>query len=378
MFTVSLLLLFLVSLLGTFTCAQDDSNANSSPVRGPGEGLWHPQQIGLPGEVSHAILGVVRIHDRDTRFRLTLYETADAASAARKAPQAGDKEFKTDGEIVWPLFLSRPGLKDTCSITSAALSPGLFELCQALKTATCTAYPCRVMTEPVASYASGVVVGRLADGMDVILTAYHVARESIERHQRTNGQYTLDPLQIRELEVEYSSDPLQTVGTYHSISDVYLLANASERDWHDGKDWALLGVPSSEAAGLAPVPIASKRPEEGDSIWILGFPFRTQRITAPTLGYDNAKSDFRVGYGLAVGSEDLGTNPPYVITNADIVSGDSGGPLINSHGEVVGIVHNSLCKPDGEIDLGVEKFCGLTLGTSVDAVDHKLIEPHSK
>lgn len=374
----SLTLLFLSTFLGIFACAQVPPNESASPVRGPGEGLWRPGQIELPAQVSRTILGVVRIRTRDMRFRLMLFKTAEAAGASRKAPHARDKEFTEDGAVVWPTFVSRPELEKICSTTSASLSPGIYELCQALKTATCTAYPCTIMTEPLASSASGVLVTRLPDGMDVVLTAYHVAREAIERQNRTSGQYTLAPVPIKELSLEYSSDPLQASETYHPVKDVYLLANASEKDWHQGRDWALLGIPSSEAPGLIPVAIASKHPEDGDPIWILGFPFRTKRSTARILGYDDANGDFRVSYGLAVGAEDLGTNPPYVLTNADIVSGNSGGPLINSQGEVVGIVHNSLCKPDGEIDLGVEKFCGLTLGTSVDAVDRELLEPHSK
>lgn len=132
-------------------------------------------------------------------------------------------------------------------------------------------------------------------------------------------------------------------------------------------------MPSSGAKGLIPVPLSSKALNEGDPIWILGFPVRTLRPTAHILGYSDADSEFRVSYGLAVGAEDVGTDSPYVVTSTDIVSGTSGGPLINSEGQVVAIVHNSLCKPDEEIDLGVEKFCGLTLAMSVDAVDRNLL-----
>jgi hypothetical protein len=371
-------LLFQVILLGLFTVGPAQSNGSASPARGPGEGLWRPGQIELSAQVNRTILGVVQIRTRNTRFQLNIYETAEMARAARKLPHARDKQFTEDGGVLWPTFVSRPDLEKSCSSIRAALSPGLYELCQTLKTASCTSYPCTIMTEPLASPASGVAVGRLPDGMVVILTAYHVAREAIEQQNRTGGQYTLAPVSVKELRLEYSSDPMQSSGTYHSVKDVYLLANASEGDWHQGKDWALLGVPSSEASGLIPVPIASKRPQDGDSIWILGFPFRTKRLTASILGYDDANGNFRVSYGFAVGTDELGTNPPYVITNADIVSGDSGGPLINSQGELVGIVHNSLCKPDGEVDLSVEKFCGLTMGMSVDAVNRKLFEPGNK
>lgn len=345
----------------------------ASQVRGPGEGLWHPGQIELPTQVTRALFAVVRIRERDMRFRMKVFETGDAASVARKAAGARDKEFTSNGGVIWPTFVSRPDLEKICSNTSASLSPGIYELCQAFKTTTCTAYPCDILTAPLASAATGVAVGRLPDGMVIILTAYHVAREAIEQHQRTGGQYTLAPVLVKELIVDYSSDPLQVPGTYHAATNVYLLANASEKDWHEGRDWALIGIPSSDSKGLIPIPLSSKNLKEGDPLWILGFPFRTQRATSHAVGYSDADGDFRVSYGLAVGMEDLGTHPPYVVTNADIVSGNSGGPLINSEGQVVAIVHNSLCKPDGEIDLSVERFCGVTLGTSVDAIDRKLL-----
>jgi len=312
------------------------------------------------------------------RFRLTLYDTAEAANTARKVAHATDKEFSDSGSVVWPFILTRPQMEKICSVTGASLSPLVSELCRGLKTSNCNAYPCTIMTDPMASFATGVAVARLGDGTDVILTAYHVARESIEQNHRTDGQYTLAPIRIKGVALEYSSDPLQRAETYHTVPDVYLLANASEKDFREGRDWALIGIPSSEAPGLITVPLASKPPNRGDPLWILGFPFRTQRPTADILGYSDASSDFRVSYGLAMAAEDLGTHPPYLLTNADIVSGNSGGPVINSAGEVVAIVHNSACKPDGAIDLGTVKFCGITLATGVDAVNSNLLKPTSK
>lgn len=186
--------------------------------------MWRPGQIELPDQVRRAFPSVVRIRARDIRFRLTVFETAEAASAARRVPHARDKEFADDGGVVWPVFMSRADLEGTCAMTSASLSPGIYELCQAFRTANCVAYPCKIMTNALASSAAGVAI-------------------------------------------------------------------------------------------------------------------------AP---------------------------------NADIVSGDSGGPLINSEGEVVAIVHNSLCKPDGEIDLSTTKFCGMTLGTNTDPVILRLLKAPGK
>lgn len=365
-------LVFLVCMLGVLGGIYSAAAQNTLPVREPGEGLWHPGEIRVPEKVSGAFAGVVRILPRDMRFRLTLFQTEQAASAARKLPHARDKEYKDDGSLLWLVLMAQPDLEKTCSVKSATLSPGIYELCRALQKSKCAAYPCNITTEALASAAGGVAISRLADGTVVILTAYHVARESIERNHRTAGQYALSPVAIKELRIQYSNDSSHSPASYRVIRDTYLLANASEEDWHKGKDWALLGVPGSEAPGLKTIPLATQWPKEGDSIWVLGFPFRTERSTANVIGYQDADGGFRVSYGLAIGLEDLGPHPPYVITNADIVSGNSGGPLINSEGEVIGIVHNSLCKPDGEIDLSTVKFCGVTLATSFDALGNVL------
>jgi hypothetical protein len=367
---VDLVLLVCMGMLaGTYSAAAQ----NELPTLEPGEGLWRPGEIRVPEKVTSAVAGVVRILPRDMRFQLTLFQTEQDASAARKLPHARDKEYQADGSLLWPVLTSRPDLEKTCSIKSATLSPGIYELCHTLQESKCAAYPCRITTEALASAAGGVAVARLPDGTVVILTAYHVARESIERSGRTAGQYTIKPVAIHELSISYSGDSSHSPESYHTIRDAYLLANASEEEWQKGKDWALLGVPASEAPGLKTVPLATQWPKEGDPIWVLGFPFRTERRTANVIGYRDADGGFRVSYGLTIGLEDVGTNPPYVITNADIVSGNSGGPLINSEGEVVGIVHNSLCKPDGEIDLSTVKFCGVTLATSFDALGNLLL-----
>lgn len=366
-------LVFLACTLEVLAGIYSAAAQNTLPVREPGEGLWRPAEIRVPEKVTGAFAGVVRILPRNMRFQLTLFQTEQAGSAARKVPHARDKEYKDDGSLLWPVLMARPDLEKTCSIKSATLSPGIYELCQALQETKCAVYPCNITTRPLASAAGGVAVSRLADGTLVILTAYHVARESIEQTHRTAGEYTIKPVAIHELSISYSDDSSHSPASYRTVRDTYLLSNASEDDWHKGKDWALLGVPSSEAPGLKTVPLATQWPKEGDPIWVLGFPFRTERSTANAIGYRDADGGFRVSYGLAIGLEDVGTHPPYVITNADIVSGNSGGPLINSGGEVIGIVHNSICKPDGEIDLSTVKFCGVTLATSFDALGNVLL-----
>ena len=306
---------------------------------------------------------------------MTLFDTEDAAGRAAGVPHARDKQFVPGGGVVWPTFLSLPTAKTLCANPSAALSPGLYELCHAVTTAHCTAYPCVVLSEPLASAATGVAVSRLPDGSMAILTAYHVAREAIERCGRASGQPTPSPVLADELELDVRSDPRAGHASYRPAGHVYLVANASSDDWHQGRDWALLSISADDARDLTPAPRAAASPKGGDPLWIFGFPFRTQRATAAVLGYAQAAGDLRISHGLAIDPADLGQRPPYTLTNADIVSGNSGGPVLNARGEVVAIVHNSLCKPDGEIDLSVEKFCGLTEATSVDAISPDLIAP---
>lgn len=366
--TTSLALWALASVLtGTILAA------TSRVTPAPGEGLWRPRQIALPGPVERALRAVVRIQPRDMRFQVTVLASPALARKARRAPGALEKKFAGDGATEWPVILSSSQLGSLCSRRSAVLSPGIHEICAAFRGGVCRNDPCQRLTQPVASSAGGVAVARLASGMDVILTAYHVAREAIEHSGRTGGQYTLAPVRVTDLVVSYSRDVEHPGAAYTTPADVFLLANASEKDWHEGKDWALIGVRASQAPGLLAAPLARKPPADGDPVWIFGFPFLTARDSARVLGYADASGDLRVSYGLAVGAENLGANPPYVVTNADIVSGDSGGPLLNAAGEVLGVVHNSLCKPDGEIDLGTVKFCGVTLGTRADMIPGSLL-----
>jgi hypothetical protein len=298
-------LVFLVCILGVLAGIYSAAAQNTLPVREPGEGLWRPGEIQVPEKVTSAFAGVVRILSRDMRFQLTLFQTEQAASAARKLPHARDKEYKDDGSLLWPVLMARPDLEKTCSVKSATLSPGIYELCRSLQKAKCAAYPCNITTEALASAAGGVAVSRLLDGTVVILTAYDIAREVIERNHRTAGQYTINPVAMHELSIEYSNDSSHSPASYRVIRDIYLLANASEEDWQKGKDWALLGVPGFEASGLKTVPLATQWPKEGDPIWVLGFPFRTERSTANVIGYRDADGDFRVSCGLAIGLEML-------------------------------------------------------------------------
>ncbi len=87
---------FLVCMLGVVGAILSVADQNTLLVREPGEGLWQPGEIQVPGKVTSAFAGVVRIPSHDTRFQLTLFQTEQAASAARKLPHARDKESKED------------------------------------------------------------------------------------------------------------------------------------------------------------------------------------------------------------------------------------------------------------------------------------------
>ena len=83
-----------------------------------------PELIQVPEKVAQAFHSVVRIRPRNIRFRRTLFDTVEAASAARKLPHARDKEFSDDGTIVWPVFLVRAELEKICSETSVYANRG--------------------------------------------------------------------------------------------------------------------------------------------------------------------------------------------------------------------------------------------------------------
>src|ERR1700722_10895112 len=333
----------LVRLMGAWAAILLASHAYAE------EGLFNREQIVLPLAVEESIPAIVRVYSNlffDVRVfpdqtALQNYETAHAERVK--------KTFESDGTL-WPVDTTFASLTKTCA-GGAKNQPGNAELCAAFKTSKCASHACAFRTNPLAGSATGFVVGRTAAGDLVVMTAYHVAREGIERCGRTGGVYIAHPEAIPDLTVQFSGQSVRR--------NVMLLANASAEDWHNGRDWALLQVPGTAETPTRVLPIASARPEKGDRVWVIGFPTRTDRALTVEAKYQNAAGELRISRGLVV-EQPLGTEPrdrDDTFVDADGVAGNSGSPAIDAAGYVVGLFRAHTFYKNGD-DLRIIRFGG--------------------
>ena len=91
------------------------------------------------------------------------------------------------------------------------------------------------------------------------------------------------------------------------------------------KDVAVLKIDNFESACL---PIISQRPAPGTDIYAIGAPLDTDLA-------------FSVSKGIVSGTQTM-ENGVYIQTDASINAGNSGGPLVNTNGKVVGVVATKL------------------------------------
>jgi S1-C subfamily serine protease len=323
-----------------------------------GEGLYRPSESGAPLPIIKALSGVVRVASK-IRFRLSLFGTSEEAAAARKKAGARDKQFLPEGGVIWPVIMARSDLHQLCADSAQSAQPGFHELCGA-ETAVKGPLPQTVMTSPVEGSGSGFVVGRLDNGDYIVATAYHVAREAIERNHRTRGVRAFRPESVSDLIVGVSRDRKHTDSEYIPVSDVRLLANASEKGWERGEDWALLAIGSKGLPPLAVIPIAKLVPMSGERVWVVGFPTRTRRQLPSDSPYHNASDDLRISSGIIVADADARkvSAASDLLSTVDGVAGNSGSVVLNDSGEVVGLFRHHTGK-DGELDLRIARYQGL-------------------
>jgi S1-C subfamily serine protease len=313
------------------------------------EGFFKPEGIVLPPAVEQSIPAVVRVYSR-LFFDVRVFPDQGALQKYEAAhPQARQKQFENDGTL-WPIDTTFDSLTKTCA-SGTKNQPGNAELCAAFKASKCSSHACAFRTDPLAGSATGFVVGRTTSGDLVVMTAYHVAREGIERCKRTGGVYTARPEAIPDLTVQFNGQSMKR--------NALLLANASAEDWRNGRDWALLQIPGT--AGMSPhvLPMASARPERGERVWVVGYPTRTDRALTAAAKYRNAADELRISTGVVVG-QPPGTEPrdrDDTYTDADGVAGNSGSPAIDATGHVVGLFRAHTFYKGGE-DLRIVQFGG--------------------
>jgi S1-C subfamily serine protease len=313
------------------------------------EGLFKREEIAMPPGVEHSISAVVRVYS-NLFFNARVFADEPALQNFEGAhPQARQKQFEDEGTL-WPIDTTFDSLTKTCA-GGTRNQPGNAELCGAFRTANCTTHACAFRTEPLAGSATGFVVGRTNSGDLVVMTAYHVAREGIERRQRTGGVYVARPEAIPDLAVQFNGQFVKR--------KVILLANASAEDWRNGRDWALLQIQGTADMATDPLPIAAARPEKGERVWVIGYPTRTDRALPAHAKYLNAADELRISRGLLV-AQPPSTEPrdrDDTFADADGVAGNSGSPAVNASGHVVGLFRAHTFYKDGE-DLRIVRFGG--------------------
>lgn len=345
-------------LRGPSTRAGPDTAAGPAP----GEGFYRPSEVALPAGVDESLGAVVRVAPR-IRYAVTFYADRQAAAAARRARESR-KDLLPGGGVVWHTDLDTALHRKFCANPVAGAQPGLAEVCSVDWRPRCDTFPCTVRSRPMRGSATGFVVGSDPRWGVLVATAYHVARESIERQDRTGGVYTPDPVPAPDVTVGVDTSGSDAPAAYATVHDVKLLANGSEADWKAGRDWALLAIPDRWARFVSPARLAAEPPVPDDSVWIAGFPTATVRSDARAHGYRNADDELRVSRGTILPEGSAASSERYrpaeLVTNADAVNGNSGGPALDREGRVIGILHDGTCYR-GELNLRIARYCGLTL-----------------
>lgn len=341
--------------LSSVSCLQ------AQPIPSPGEGLYDPDSVSLPSGVRSTLKGVVRARP-NVRFQLRIFVSADSAAMARSAPGAR-KKTPTDRGMLWPVLVDSAATSSICSNPLTAAQTGFHAICQTLDRNPCRQFPCTRVTSPLEGTATGFLAGRRPDGSVLVATNYHVAREAIERRRRTDGVDSLRTAPAApDLAISVSQDGSHGSGSHREVAGATLLANASEAEWQSGKDWALLQIPASEVPPSARMlPLSEDPPAPGDTLYALGFPIRTVRDLPPDAHYRNADGDLRVSVGVVVQGDSAArakSEPSDILAKMDAVSGNSGSPVVNREGEVVGLLRNHT-HTKGEIDLNVGSYGGL-------------------
>lgn len=98
------------------------------------------------------------------------------------------------------------------------------------------------------------------------------------------------------------------------------------------KDLALLKIPDIKGVNLQSLPISKKSQYKmGQDVYTIGFPLSDILGNSP-----------RLNKGLVSSTVGLKDNPDHLQISVEIQSGNSGSPLLNEDGEVIGVIQSTL------------------------------------
>jgi hypothetical protein len=334
----------------TTTCLLLVAAAMPIPPAFAVEGLFRPDQVAVPEPVSGGLDSVVRVVNQIAFDTNVFPDTASRDEFRRRHPARNEKIFNQEGAL-WPVDVTFEALTELCG-GPVREQPANAELCAAFARTPCPSHECSFVTDRLKGSATGFVVGRAATGNLLVMTAYHVAREGIERLRRTGGVCSARAQAIPDLLVVLRDAPDQS----HAVS---LVANASAKDWHEGRDWALLEVHGTSANPHKALAISRRPVQLGEQVWVAGFPTRTSRKLSASSPYQNAADELRISLGevMATPSDESGSASD-VLADADGVAGNSGSPAFDVRGMVVGLFRAHTLYRNGN-DERMDHFGGL-------------------
>jgi S1-C subfamily serine protease len=123
-------------------------------------------------------------------------------------------------------------------------------------------------------------------------------------------------------------------GSVEILADGSLVRATTTAATLDDVDLALLRVP--QLASRVPLPLSTEPPETGQAVSVLGYPLTS------VLG-----SDQRMTTGIVSSLSGVNGNRNYLQISAPVQPGNSGGPLLNGSGAVMGVVNARLASRFG-------------------------------
>jgi len=324
------------------------------------EGFFPPDQITLPFDAGRALRAVVRLYT--PIYFCGIFPDDEDVAAQLRMPFAQRRFWLPEGAVLWQVVLSQATVRqlqqDRVAGKGNAMVPGVYELLGELERQGGEA-------RMVIAAAQGSGASALVDAAGTILTCYHVAREEADAPAETTAcsQPLLPCRYLQGYGLSEAADA--TLGASPDYADrlagLRLLRHVTPEEWRRGLDAAVLRASARRAGDW--LELAAHKPEVGEQLWLLGFPVRSLRHSPD---YPEADGTLRISTGRVT---EWPSEHNFVV-DADCFSGNSGGPVINDRGHLVGIVWNA--HPASEIERRAIEFSGGTICVSAHAAKHRL------
>lgn len=190
-------------------------------------------------------------------------------------------------------------------------------------------------------WGSGFFVGDTEDNAEYIVTNYHVIATYIDYGK---GELT-------SVNTNNGTVAGRTIIKVYFDSDTYIEAYPVEYD--ETKDIALLKLEKSTSLRHALNICVPGKEMIGHDLWVVGYPGLAENIfvkRTTSWGSDDVTVTKGVVSGLPTKS---GSGVSLIQTDADIKHGNSGGPIVNADGDVIGISSMNIIQNDETTYYGI-------------------------